>query len=418
MLAVSPQRHAHRIDGLDRTHGVALDAGHLDQPANRVAGQAQVVFHADFGGVLDLLHRAAHDLAQGAGGHRTSHAHFALAADFGTGDRGVFFVENADGGRGEEKAHHAIFIGSGDKAHVVVQHGRNDAGGAVGGRSDHAPAKGVLFVHRQGVQVDPVQHRESIAQAGFRVAAQLAIQRCRSTFDLEPARQDAFVATAGGDAVLHHLPDVQQAAAGFALRSPGRLVGQHHLADCKVLCGAMAEQFLGGLERVGQYGAVFDNAVGTGGVFIDDKASAHRIVLAATNLQARGVKGAKDHAVGVVGQGFANHRQVLLLDELDVVLAQQLEPSTAADGLQAGGDAFGIDAVGVFAFKPEQHGLVAAVALAGGAERAVQLGLDADRSLEQIVAAQPFGKARGGTHGADGMGAGGADADLEQVEDA
>ncbi|MCY1462546.1 hypothetical protein D9M71_803330 [compost metagenome] len=58
------------------------------------------------------------------------------------------------------------------------------------------------------------------------------------------------------------------------------------------------------------------------------------------------------------------------------------------------------------------------MAFAGGAERAVQLDLDADRGAEQPVAAQAFGKARGGAHGADGMGTGGADADLEQVEDA
>ncbi|MNM90876.1 hypothetical protein D3C81_1031540 [compost metagenome] len=69
MLTVATQGHAHRIDGLDRAHGVALDARHLNQPADRIAGQAQVVFHADLGGVLDLLHAAAHDFTQGAGGH-------------------------------------------------------------------------------------------------------------------------------------------------------------------------------------------------------------------------------------------------------------------------------------------------------------------------------------------------------------
>ncbi|MNE85265.1 hypothetical protein D3C80_1822460 [compost metagenome] len=58
------------------------------------------------------------------------------------------------------------------------------------------------------------------------------------------------------------------------------------------------------------------------------------------------------------------------------------------------------------------------MALAGGAQGAIQLGLDANRAVQQAVAAQAFGETCGSTHRADGMGAGGADADLEQVEDA
>jgi hypothetical protein len=50
------------------------------------------------------------------------------------------------------------------------------------------------------------------ADSGF---AQLAMQRRRPALDLQPARQNAFVATTGGDAVLHHLPDFQQTGAGF-----------------------------------------------------------------------------------------------------------------------------------------------------------------------------------------------------------
>ena len=37
----------------------AFDAGHLHQPLNRVAGHAQMVFQREFGGVFDLLWRAA-----------------------------------------------------------------------------------------------------------------------------------------------------------------------------------------------------------------------------------------------------------------------------------------------------------------------------------------------------------------------
>src|SRR5690606_35041446 len=51
---VAAHGHAVGVDRLDRAHGVALDAGDPPQPADRVAGQAEVVLHADLGGVLDL----------------------------------------------------------------------------------------------------------------------------------------------------------------------------------------------------------------------------------------------------------------------------------------------------------------------------------------------------------------------------
>ncbi|MCY1176294.1 hypothetical protein D9M73_165600 [compost metagenome] len=244
------------------------------------------------------------------------------------------------------------------------------------------------------------------------------MQRCRPPLDLQTAGQDAFVAATGGDAVLHHLPDPQQAAAGFAFRAPGRFIGQHDLADRQVLRGPMAEQLFCRFEREGQYRAVFDDTVGTRGIFIDDKAAAHRVVLAAADLQTRAVEGAEDHAIGVIGQGFANHRQVFFLVERNAVFAEQVQAAVAANLLQARGDGLCIHGVRVFAFQAEQHSLVTAVAFAGGAKRAVEFGLDADRGAEQLVAAQALGKTRGGAHGADGMGTGGADADLEQVEDA
>jgi hypothetical protein len=87
--------------------GVALDAGDLHQPAHRVAGQAQVVFHADLGGVLHLCRRAAQHRAQRTGGHAAGHAHLALAADLGAADAGVFLVEQADGRGGEQEVDHA-----------------------------------------------------------------------------------------------------------------------------------------------------------------------------------------------------------------------------------------------------------------------------------------------------------------------
>src|SRR5690242_13958610 len=72
--AVAPQGGTRGGDGLDRGDGVALDARDLHQAADRVAGQAEVVLHADLGGVLDLLGGAAHDRGHGAGRHRAGRA--------------------------------------------------------------------------------------------------------------------------------------------------------------------------------------------------------------------------------------------------------------------------------------------------------------------------------------------------------
>src|SRR4249919_196038 len=59
VLAVTTQRHARGVDRLHRTHRIALDAGNLHQAADGIAGQAEVVFHADLGRVLDLAERSA-----------------------------------------------------------------------------------------------------------------------------------------------------------------------------------------------------------------------------------------------------------------------------------------------------------------------------------------------------------------------
>src|SRR5687768_2551082 len=87
--AVAADGHAGRGDGLDRADGVALDAGDLHQPADRVAGEPEVVLDADLGGVLHLLRRPADHLGQAGGGHGAGRADLALAAHLRTGDRRV-----------------------------------------------------------------------------------------------------------------------------------------------------------------------------------------------------------------------------------------------------------------------------------------------------------------------------------------
>ena len=69
-----------RVDGFHRGHGVTLDARDLNEPADGIAGESQVVLDGDLRGILDLGRSAAEQRRQSGGGHRASRPHLALAA--------------------------------------------------------------------------------------------------------------------------------------------------------------------------------------------------------------------------------------------------------------------------------------------------------------------------------------------------
>jgi len=68
--------------------------------------------------------------------------------------------------------------------------------------------------------------------------------------------------------------------------------------------------------------------------------------------------------------------------------------------------------------EAEQYCLVTAMALAGGAQRAVQLGDHTGHLGHVLVVFQGVGEQRGGAHRADGVRAGRADTHFEQVKNA
>jgi len=160
------------VDGFDGSHAVAFDARDLDEAADGVAGHAEVVLHGDFGGVLDGGGVAVEGSDEASGGHAASYADFSLTTDFGAGDAGVFFVEDADGGGGEEVAEQAglLFIFGKIVAGVVeeeVGDGGDDACGSVGGSGDDAASGGVLFVDGHGDEGDGVHGGERVAGFAF-----------------------------------------------------------------------------------------------------------------------------------------------------------------------------------------------------------------------------------------------------------
>src|ERR687890_1136500 len=134
VAAVAADGHAGRGDGLDRPDGVALDAGDLHQPTDRVASKTEVVLDADLRGVLHLLRAAPDHLGEAGGGHGAGRADLALAADLRAGAGGVLLEQQPDRRRGEQEPHHPVLAVGADEVAVVVQDGRDDAGGAVGRR--------------------------------------------------------------------------------------------------------------------------------------------------------------------------------------------------------------------------------------------------------------------------------------------
>jgi hypothetical protein len=98
------------------------------------------------------------------------------------------------------------------------------------------------------------------------------------------------------------------------------------------------------------------------------------------------------------------------------VLATQGQPPRAAHAVQQAGIGVHVHRVGLVAGQAQQHGLVAAVALAGGAERAVQLACTRATRGSTVVR-QPLHEQPRRAHRPHGVAAARADADLEEVED-
>lgn len=113
-------------EGSHGAKGVAFDAGDLDQSEDRVAGEAQGVLHANFGGVFDLAHVAAPELGGGGGGHRDGGADFTLTADLGAADTGPG-NHRAAKETGRHDGVEDAFLGNVVVAMEVVEHARKNA---------------------------------------------------------------------------------------------------------------------------------------------------------------------------------------------------------------------------------------------------------------------------------------------------
>ena len=268
-----------------------------------------------------------------------------------------------------------------------MEHGWDDAGGAVGGRRDHPAPHRVLLVDGNGVDVDPIHDIQRVLEVGLRVLHQLAVDLGCAAAHLHPARQDAVGQAAPAHALLHDVPDLEQPGPHLGFRAPGLFVLQHDLADGLVVAFAEVEQLVAGVEGVGQDGVIVLDAFVARGRVVHHEAAAHGVVDAVVQRCAGCVAGDEAHAIGVIGERGALEEQLLFLDKGNGVAGQQAQLLGGANGEEARLDALDLHLVRLLAFQAEQDRLVGAVALARGAQGAVEL----DSGRPRCGAAGPAG---------------------------
>ncbi len=255
-----------------------------------------------------------------------------------------------------------------------MQHRGNHAGRAVGRRGDDTAARRVLLVDGHRIQVDPVEHRQRVAQRLFRALAQAGVQLGRAALHPHRAGQVALDLAAALDARGHRAPDREQPGAHFVGGTQRAFVAHHQLGDRQPVLAALAHQVVAGAERIRHLDGR-THAVHAIAVAVHDEAAADRVILFLDEQLAVLVEGLEAHPVRVhdarAAHQLAIEADVLLFLEADGLLAEQRQRFLRADRGEPWLDQVRIDRVGQVALETEQHGLVGAVALAGRAERAV-----------------------------------------------
>ena len=184
MCAITTQCHPCRIHGFDRAHRIAFDARNLHQTADRITGQTQVMFHANFSGIFDLCIGTTKRSGQTARRHRTCHTNLALTTDLSTRNRRIEFVQNPDRTCRKQKIHHTFIGCIRYKSLVIMQHRWHDAGSTIGRCGNDATTRRVFFIGRNRVQTDPIHHRERIGERALGVLRELLIKLSSTTFDI------------------------------------------------------------------------------------------------------------------------------------------------------------------------------------------------------------------------------------------
>ncbi|CAH0305177.1 hypothetical protein SRABI26_04670 [Arthrobacter sp. Bi26] len=299
----------------------------------------------------------------------------------------------------------------------VVEHGRDDARGAVGGGGDHPPARGVFLIHGQRDQVDPFL-------PVLRVPVLVLLQEPlvpvgRAAADLEPAGQQPGALEADLDAAFHHRVDVQQALPDLRLGAGGALVDQHDLADREALGLAVFQQFGRRAERQREFLLGFVEFL-QGRVLLalaDNEAAADGEERGLVQGFAPGVGDGERHPVGVPGQDGQRPQDHVLHPVRQGHSPGQLQRAGPGDRRQPALHFLGEDLLGMEALEPEQDGRHGAVAVARGSERAVEVHPQRRHLCQLAEGLKFFGKHGGGPHRTHRVGTGWSYSDGKQVKD-
>ena len=230
-------------------------------------------------------------------------------------------------------------------------------------------------------------------------------------------------AAAALHAVLHRLPDLEQAAVDVGIAAPVAFVGAHDLRNGLLLVLRQLQQLRGAVKGQGQHLGVGRNGLLAlsivGGLFADDKAAAHRVIGLRIDQCMLRVPGLKAHAVGVERQAHcANQQQIGSRVKHDALLAIQQQLLRAVDLGDEGIDGIHIHRVGRMAGQAQDHRTVAGMANAGSAQRAEQLAAQAGHLGQHPLALQALHKGMRRAHRAYRVRAARPDTDLEQIKHA
>ena len=310
---------------------------------------------------------------------------------------------------------------AGHEVHVVVQDGRDDARGAVGGGGDDAAARRVLLVDGHRVEGHPL-HGVRLAARPRRAAAGRTPAARRRTFR-PPGRMPSWV-----------MPRATHARMTCQISSsPARISASVRQAFSFSSISAEIDRPVSRVSRSSSSpvrkgwrsdGVVELDAVLADGVLVDDEAAADRVVRLLQQRRAVGVVGEERHAVGVVRQRAAPVQDQLgRLVEVDLVGVpyvggQQPQPLGRADRVaprrrRSPRRRCAASGPPGRAARPSA---CRARARSRPASRTARRGRTAVCASSALVL-EPAGEHPGGAHRADGVRAGRADADREQVED-
>ena len=264
----------------------------------------------------------------------------------------------------------------GHEVDVVVQDRRDDARRAVRGGGDDPAARRVLLVDRHRVEGDPL-HR-----VGRRVAlgAQLAGRRWRRGGG--PSGRPAGCPRGTCRATTHACITRQISSSPARISSSVRQARSFSSIRAEIdrpVSRVEPQQFVAGAEGVLQDGVVELDPVRAHRVLVDDEAAADRVVRLLQQLGARGVV----RATGSCrwrGRAAALRRcrtRSSSKDEGDLVRRRAAcSRPVLLDPLHPVVGALDVHRARGVALQAEQHRLGGAVAVAGRAEGAVQLGAD------------------------------------------